>query len=149
MIHSFRYSNDFSGMNQTCSVLSLETKEVELHPIRAQGPGGQHVNKVSTAIHLRFDIHASSLPDSMKAKLLNMHDQRISKDGVIVIKAQQRSQEKSREDAMSRLHAILQEANVTSKIRHATKPTRSSRKKRLEHKNSRSQIKATRSKVIC
>lgn len=127
--------------------LCIPDSEIEMSAIRAQGPGGQNVNKVSTAIHLRFDINASSLPDALKLRLLQLNDQRISKDGVIVIKAQHRSQEKSKEDALARLREILLEACAIPKPRKATKPTRSARIRRLENKTTRGQIKAMRGKV--
>lgn len=122
--------------------------ELEFSAIRAQGAGGQHVNKTSTAIHLRFNVPASSLPDEYKTRLLALNDQRINSDGVIVIKAQQfRSQEQNREDALQRLAALIRSAMVTQKARKATKPTRGSQKRRLDSKNKHGKNKALRRKV--
>lgn len=126
----------------------ISPEELDFQPIRAQGSGGQNVNKVSSAIHLRFDIHASSLPAIWKEKLLAWPDQRISSDGVIVIKAQtHNSQEKNRTDALERLHQLILDATKVQKKRKATRPTRSSQIKRVDGKKKRSAIKAGRGKV--
>ena len=123
--------------------------EVDISAIRAQGAGGQNVNKVSSAIHLRFAIDASSLPDQIKLRLLALKDQRITKDGVIVIKSQvHRSQEKNRADALQKLNELVAGVALVPKLRRATKPTRSSQTKRLEGKNMRGQIKNMRGKVL-
>ena len=128
--------------------VEISPDEVELSAIRAQGSGGQNVNKVSSAIHLRFDIVNSSLPEYYKQRLLLLKDKRITKDGLIVIKAQQyRTQEKNREDALARLIEFIQSVSKVEKIRRPTRPTKGSQTRRLDGKNKRSGIKKMRGRV--
>jgi ribosome-associated protein len=130
------------------SQITIPDEEVEISAIRAQGAGGQNVNKVSNAVHLRFDIKTSSLPEDVRERLLKLNDQRISKDGVVIIKAQEfRSLEGNRMEAMRRLQELIDSVAVLPKHRRPTKPTRNSVKKRLDSKTRRGTIKAGRGKV--
>ena len=127
--------------------IAIVESEVTVTAIRAQGAGGQNVNKVSSAIHLRFDIHASSLPVAVKERLLCLHDSRITQDGVLILKAQQhRTQDMNRLDAFTRLHELVNSVAKAPRVRRATKPTRASKVRRLEGKSQRSGLKANRSK---
>ena len=127
------------------SHIAIPDSEIDIHAMRSQGAGGQNVNKVSSAIHLQFDIAASSLPPFYKEELLKLRDHRISDDGVITIKAQQyRSQERNREDALTRLRELLQSVAIPRKKRRATKPTKGSKQRRLESKTKRGKLKTLR-----
>jgi ribosome-associated protein len=135
-------------MTATVSRFVIPLGEVELQAVRAQGAGGQNVNKVSNAVHLRFDIRASSLPEAVKARLLHRRDHRVTREGVVIIKAQQhRSLEQNRDEALARLQALVDAAAVAPKKRRPTKPTRASRERRLESKTRRARVKALRGRI--
>jgi len=129
--------------------LTIAPEEVEISAIRAQGAGGQNVNKVSSAVHLRFDVRASTLPEPVKARLLALRDHRVTDEGVVVIKAQQfRSQDMNRADALGRLQALVDSVEKPPPVRRPTKPTLGSKRRRLQSKSARAEVKAGRGKVV-
>ncbi len=135
-------------MSTTPPLLCIPESEVDITAVRAQGAGGQNVNKVSSAIHLRFDIAASSLPEGVKERLLALRDSRITDEGVLIIKAQQhRTQEMNRNDAMARLHELVHSVAQPPRIRRATKPSYGAKQRRLQAKTIRSEVKAGRGRI--
>lgn len=139
---------DESNSIKISNTVYLSLNELDFSAIRAQGSGGQNVNKVSSAIHLRFDISASGLPERLKNTLLNSRDSRITSDGVLIIKAQQfRTQEKNKIDAIERLVELIQKANIIPKVRKATKPTKASQKRRVDAKKQAGKNKLLRKKI--
>lgn len=132
----------------TATRFAIPLHEIEIHAVRAQGAGGQNVNKVSNAIHLRFDVRASSLPEPVKERLLRRRDQRVTREGIVIIKAQQhRSLEQNREEALARLQALVDAAAFAPKKRRPTRPTRASKERRLESKARRARVKALRGRI--
>ncbi|MBQ0724111.1 MAG: aminoacyl-tRNA hydrolase [Cycloclasticus sp.] len=130
------------------TALNIPEDEIQISAIRAQGAGGQNVNKVSSAIHLRFDINASTLPELYKQRLLTLSDRRINKDGIIIIKAQQyRTQDKNKTDALNRLHDIINRVTVSRTVRRPTKPSKNAKNKRMDSKAKRGTLKQLRSRI--
>ena len=128
--------------------LSVPLAEIDLSAMRSGGPGGQHVNKTESAVQLRFDVQASSLPDPVKQRLLALRDQRVSNDGVVVIKAQQsRSQQQNRDAALERLRELIEQASHVPRVRRATKPSRSSQRKRMDQKTRHGRLKTLRTRI--
>jgi ribosome-associated protein len=135
-------------MLQITQNTALAIDEISITAVRSQGAGGQNVNKVSTAIHLRFDINTSSLSPLFKERLLNLSDRRITKDGIIIIKAQQhRTQEQNKEDALKRLQVLIKSVTITPRVRRITKPSLRAKSRRIDNKTKRSEIKALRSNI--
>ena len=135
-------------MLQITPKLAVPLAEIDLSAMRSGGPGGQHVNKTESAVQLRFDVQASSLPDPVKLRLLALRDQRISSDGVVVIKAQQsRSQIQNREAALERLRELIEQASHVPRVRRATKPSRTSQRKRVDQKTRHGRLKALRTRI--